>query len=396
MTSQTRAWGLALFGAALYFSFTYTWNSLAALIPLVARDLALSEFETGIVLGTVALTIFFTWPVVGPWVERVGPARAMGVGVATLGVAGMARAVVHGFSGLVLTMAVVSLGGSTVTYGLPSVVSSWFSPKNSGTPLGVVSVGATLGTVVSFDTMPTVVDMVGGWRPALVVSGVPALVSGLLWFVVGGVGPYRDEGSDSPSLAEILDLLRRPDVFTLVLAGAMYLFATHSIYGWLSPLLLERGFGTEGATQLVAVVTSWMIVGGLAIPYLADRTERHAVFVGGGGLTFAACIAGLAVLTPQFWTLAVAAFCSGVAIGGISPLLRKLPLDMVESGAISTVLGMIFGLGAIGGFLGPVIIGAARSWTGTNVVGFSILALPGVTFLVIAVRLYRETHSSSG
>jgi MFS family permease len=389
MTGHRREWALALLGTSLYFSFTYAWNSLAAVITLVTADLGLSSFQTGIVLGTVALTIFFTWPVVGPWVERVGPARAMGLGVVVLGVAGMARATVETFPGLVLAMVVVSLGGSTVTYGLPSVVSSWFSPERSGTPLGVVSVGATLGTVLSFDTMPAVVDAVGGWRLALVVSGTPAVLTGLLWLLVGGVGPHRDEGDDYPSLGEMGQLLRRSDVFTVVLAGALYLFATHSIYGWLSPLLIARGIATGGATQLVAVVTSGMILGALGVPYLADRTGRQAVFVGGGGVAFGACVAGLAVLTPQFWSLAGVALATGVAIGGISPLLRKLPLGMVSSGSVSTVLGMVFGLGALGGFLGPVIIGAARAWTGTDAVGFAVLALPGLAFVGIAFRLRR-------
>jgi cyanate permease len=389
MTDNRWEWTLTLLGAGLYFSFTYTWNSLAALIPLVSGDLGLTEFETGILLGTVALTIFFTWPVVGPWVERVGPARAMGVGVVVLGTAGMARAVVDTFPGIILTMVVVSLGGSTVTYGLPSMVSSWFSPDRSGTPMGVVTVGATLGTVVSFDTMPTVVEMVGGWRLALVVSGVPALVTGGLWLLVGGLGPYREETSEYPSLEKILTLVRRPDVFTVVLAGTMYLFATHSIYGWLSPLLIDRGLATGTATRLVAIVTSGMIVGTLGIPYLADRTGRQATLVGGAGLAFCGCVAALALVRPQFLSLAVTALATGVAIGGISPLLRQLPVEMVDSGAISTVVGMVFGLGALGGFLGPVIIGAARGWTESNAVGFVVLALPGLAFIGIGLLLSR-------
>lgn len=390
MTSRTRQWTIATVGAVLYFSFTYTWNSLAALIPLIVADLALSEFKTGIVLGTVALTIFFTWPIVGPWIERAGPAWAMGVGVIALGVAGMSRAFVHSFPGLVATMVVISLGGSTITYGLPSVISSWFTPSRSGTPLGVVSVGATLGTVLSFETMPDIVTLVGGWRPALVVSGVPALAAAGLWVLVGGDGPHRNEESESPDHREILALLRRPDVLTLILAGSMYLFATHSVYGWLSPLLIDRGLGTDSATSVIAVVTSGMIVGSLIVPYIADRTGRHAALIGGGGTVFSICIAALATVHVSFPPLAFIALLAGIAIGSISPLLRRLPLDIVPSGSISTVLGMVFGLGALGGFLGPVIIGAVQGWAGTTVTGFGVLALPGPALILIAARLYRE------
>lgn len=390
MNGRTRKWGLTLVGTGMYFSFTYAWNSLAALITVISADLALSEFQTGILLGTVALTIFLTWPIVGPWVERVGPARAMGSGVVLIALAGMSRALLDSFPGFVLAMAAVSLGGSTVTYGLPSVVSSWFTPDESGTPMGIVTVGATLGTVLSFDTMPHIANTVGGWRPALVVSGVPALLFGGAWILVGGVGPHRDENSTSPDVEEVLELLRRPDVLTLVLAGGTYLFATHSIYGWLSPLLVGRGLTTEISTQLVAVVTGGMILGSLVIPYLADVTGRHAGFVGLAGVVFALTVGALSTLPTQFLVLAAVGLITGVAIGGISPLLRTLPLDMVESGSISTVIGMIFGIGALGGFVGPVVIGGIRSLTGWNSAGFFVIALPGLFFLGIAARLYRE------
>jgi hypothetical protein len=70
--------------------------------------------------------------------------------------------------------------------------------------------------------------------------------------------------------------------------------------------------------------------------------------------------------------------------------LRTLPLGMVASGSISTVISMIFGLGSLGGFLGPVIIGTARSVTGLNGAGFLIIALPGLAFVGIAARLHRD------
>jgi MFS-type transporter involved in bile tolerance (Atg22 family) len=111
--------------------------------------------------------------------------------------------------------------------------------------------------------------------------------------------------------------------------------------------------------------------------------------VAGGGAVFSLCTGALAVLAPRFLSLACVGLVMGIAIGGVSPLLRQFPLDMVPSGSVSTVIGMIFGIGALGGFLGPVLVGTARAWTGTTLLGFAIIALPGTALVGVALRLSR-------
>lgn len=142
MIDRWRRWLVTALGAGLYFSFTFTWNGLAALMPNILTDLQLSSLKTGVLLSTVAGVIAFSWGLMGPAVDHVKPATAMVAGVAVLGVAGIARAAVSRFPGLFVAMVVVALGGSTVTYGLPRAISSWFPTDEAGTPLGIVTVGA--------------------------------------------------------------------------------------------------------------------------------------------------------------------------------------------------------------------------------------------------------------
>lgn len=385
---KSKGWQATGLCGALYLGFTFAWNSLAALIPTIASDLMLTELETGVVLGTIALTIFFTWPVVGPWVERVGPGRAMLMGALTIAVASAARAYVNGFLPLVTTMAMLSLGGSTITYGLPSAVASWFAEEDTATPMGVATVGATLGTVIAFETMPTVANELGGWRPALLVASVPALAFAVLWFWAGNIGPHRD-GSNPPSIRTVPALLRRPDIALVVLAGIAYLFATHSVYGWLAPLLIERGLEIEGATHLVAVLTAGQIGGIIMIPYLADRWSNRELVLGACGGTFALGVASFSTLPVHYLLFGGVALLSGGAIGGVSPLLRTLPVERVTSGSVSTVVSMVFGLGSLGGFAGPVVIGGVLSRTTGATTAFIVLATAGLAFIVLAALLLR-------
>lgn len=383
---SSRRWEITGLCGGLYFGFTFAWNSLAALIPKVAVDIGLTESETGIVLGTVALTIFLTWPIVGPWVEQVGPNRALLVGSTIVSLAGGARVLANGFLPLVGTMALISLGGSMITYAMPTTVGSWFSANEAGTPIGVATVGATLGTVVSFEIMPTVVAGLQGWRPALLLASGPSLIFAVLWFWRGQLGSYRDE-NDPPSMRSVPTLLRRPDIMLVVVAGGMYLFATHSIYGWLSPLLINRGADIAVATRIVAILTAGQVAGIILIPYVADRWQNYELVIGLCGGFFAAGLTLLSVLPIRDGQLAAVALIAGLSIGGISPLLRTLPVEWVSSETISTVVSMVFGIGALGGFVGPVVIAETVSGGGESLLGFGILATPGIGLVVFAVLL---------
>ncbi|WP_459825918.1 MFS transporter, partial [Halorubrum luteum] len=253
-------------------------------------------------------------------------------------------------------------------------------------PLGIISVAATFGIVSCFEVVPVIAAQIGGWRPALMISGLPAVGLGLVWLAVGGIGPNHD-GTGAPGLGEIRELLVRPEIVILIAAGVSYLFATHSIYGWLAPLLIDRGFEYPTATRLVALLTVGQMVGMMSIPYAADRTSSHSLCIGLCGLVFGGSIVALAFLSNSFYLYAIVAAIAGIAIGGTSPLLRTLPLSMVASGSVSTVIGMIFGIGALGGFVGPVVIGSSLAVTGATIAGFAVLALPGIVLVFVAVAI---------
>lgn len=386
MNRQHR-WVVTFFGWGLYFSFTFAWYTLAALLPQILEKVTMSSLATGVLLGAVSAVMALTWMVMGPLVDQVGPGPAMGVGVAVLGIAAAFRGVASGFPMLFVSMIVLALGGSTVTYGLPRALSSCFSADEVGTPIGIVTVGAQFGSLVAFGVMPQVSSFVGGWQPAFALSGIPAVLFAAGWLVIY----ERDstaERTAPPSVATVRQLFFQPSILALVAAGFMYLFATHSTLGWLATLLSEREFSAETASQLVAVLTAGQIIGTLVVPALSDRVGHRAALIGATGVTFTFGMIGFAVLPTQLLSLAGVGLVSGLALGGISPLLRVLPVELTSQDTLSTVISMVFGVGAIGGFLGPVLVGATLKST-TPFAGFGILALPGVAFVIISVIFAR-------
>jgi nitrate/nitrite transporter NarK len=64
-------------------------------------------------------------------------------------------------------------------------------------------------------------------------------------------------------------------------------------------------------------------------------------------------------------------------MGGLSPLIRAVPVELEGIGArlTGTAVGIVFAVGEIGGFLGPVAIGVLRDTMGTFTPGLLVAAL---------------------
>lgn len=169
-------------------------------------------------------------------------------------------------------------------------------------------------------------------------------------------------------------------MLALILAGAAYLFTTHGVFGWLATLLVRRGI----ATRLVAVLTAGQIVGTVGMPIISDYAGRRAPFVALAGASFGVVITGFGVWEPSLAVFGLGCAVAGMAIGSVSPLLRVLLLELVRQGAVSTIVSMVFEVGAVGGFLGPVLIGAAASRVSLPWV-FGLLAFPGLVLVLVSI-----------
>ena len=56
---------------------------------------------------------------------------------------------------------------------------------------------------------------------------------------------------------------------------------------------------------------------------------------------------------------------SGAALYGSQPVLWAIPADILPVRVAGTVMGVINGLGVLGAFLGPYVVGFARGLTGS-------------------------------
>ncbi|GAB3668944.1 MFS transporter [Halopiger thermotolerans] len=397
--SPRRAYALVVAGTLSYLLLMFVWFSLPAYLSTIIAEVGLTGTQAGVLTGAVPLTYIPLALASGLAVDRIGPGRIIGAGVLVYGTGQIGRSLAPDFPALLACTVLIGVGATTITFGLPKLVSVLFPPAKTGRPSAVYLVGASTGSALAFGVgRPIVGPALGGWRPLFYWSGVVAVCYGLAWLALVRRTGLDDAAADeSVALESIADDLRlvltHRELQLVVVIGTMYLLLTHGMQGWLPTILESRGLPAGPAGRATSLYVGASVVGILSVPELADRFgARRLALIGCGAL------AGLGVggvIVGVTGALAVAGIvATGVGIGGISPLVRAIPPDLEGIGPrlTGTAVSFIFAVGEIGGFLGPVLVGTLRDVTGSFVPGLAILA-GGALVVVLAGTALRALDS---
>jgi MFS transporter, AAHS family, benzoate transport protein len=155
--------------------------------------------------------------------------------------------------------------------------------------------------------------------------------------------------------------------------------------GTVGPALLAYApWGATAATlgTLAAVTGLGMPIGSTLAGWLSDRTGRRLPIVVAVGLISMAML--LAAIAPNVVVFGIARFATGIAIGGLSPLVAALVSDHAPPSSRTLYLAVAYAAYGAGGagsaFLGAVLL------THTH---FQWLFLPGLLPLLLLWPLWR-------
>jgi cyanate permease len=372
---------LLALGAASYAALMFVWFALPATLQLVVADLGLAGVQAGVLAGAIPLAYVPLSLPSGAVVDRVGPRRAIGAGLVVFGVSGAARAAAPGFPSLLLATVGVGVGGTAITFGLPKLVAGLYPVDRAGTGASVYLLGSYAGTTAAFTlSRPVLVPFLGGWRPLFRLSGVAVLGFAAVWAVAAALAPAGEHGGESlPTREGLRRVVTHPGMRLLVLVGVAYLLLVHGLQGWLATVLAVRGVPEGTAALATGLLVAAQAAGTVVVPALADRAgDRPAAVVGCGALA-AAGVVGTVVAEASVPLAAAGVVVAGLGVGGLSPLVRALPVDLDGVGPelTGTAVGLVFAVGEFGGFLGPTLVGAGHDLTGSYAPGLLLLAAGG-------------------
>jgi len=360
-----------------YFAFGMIGSSIPPLVTPIARDLTLTYSQIGSILGAILLVYIPLAISVGLLIDRAGMRRLIVAAIALVPLSAFLQSFATNFETLFLSVCVFGIGGPFLSVGSPKIVASWFSGKERGLASGIYMTGAFIGSSTALTITNTIImPLVGTWRDVLRLYALLGFSMAFIWLLFGREAPSTQTGriANIPLREAIKKLVREKYVWIVtIIAFSSAFFAGYGFTRWLPKLLELKGMSSAEA-GFFASVPGWSgLIGNIVTPALGKAGSRKplvfvTLLVQGICIFVTATVTGLPLIASLIFY--------GISYGGMAPLLIVILMDMQQVGAkyMGAATGILFSLGGLGGFTGPLMVGFLADLTGSILSGMIALA----------------------
>ncbi|MFD4657715.1 MFS transporter [Kitasatospora sp. NPDC058444] len=366
----------------------------AMAVPL-QRSLDLGTTQLGLLLSASQLVPLVGLLVAGELLDRHNERWVVGVGAAVVAAGLLLGSLAQGYASLLAVLLVVGAGYSTVQPGGSKSVAAWFAPAQRGLAMGIRQAGLPLGGALAAAVLP-LVAVAYGWRAALVVGGLVALLGAGLFTALyrrppaaTAVRPAPGAAAPTASVRSRLRVLREP-AMTRILFSGLSLVAVHSGIGVLGALHLHDvtalGPGPSAAVLVATQVAG--AVGRIALAAWSDRSRagRYRPVL----VCLGAVVAGLAALTTPAGRSPVAAallftWLGFFGIGWYGPWVAHLA-ESAPPGRTGFALGLAMAVNQLAVVLVPPALGLLRDTTHGFTAAWAALAAATAATLALTAR----------
>ncbi|MBZ9890234.1 MFS transporter [Mesorhizobium sp. BR1-1-3] len=354
------------------FSLRPLFSSLSVLLPEVMQATGLSTTGASLLTTLPVLCLGLFAPFAPRLAQRYGAERTL-LGALTLLVLGTG---LRWFGTVPLLFVATFLAGGAIAIGnvlLPGLVKRDFADK-AAVMTGLYTMALCAGSAAAAGfTLPIEHFVTGSWSGALAAWAVPTLVVLLIW-IPQALGSRRQVSHRG---FRFVGLWRDRLAWQVTLFMGLQSALAYCIFGWLAPILRERGFDAATAGAMVSVSVMAQVITCLAVPSFAMRLkDQRGINV---ALVATAVIALLGILFAPTSTVLFWAILQGIGQGGlIAAAMGLIVLRSPDSHVAAHLSGMAQGVGYVLAAFGPLLVGLIRDWTGS----FS-----GTAFLFVALGL---------
>ena len=369
--------------------------SIGPLLYEIVADLKLDSVLTG-VLASAPVFCFGVGAFASPWlVRRFGVNHAMLIVLVVLAGSVLLR-LTFGYVGLLLGTIAAGLSIAVANVLLPTVVRLAFPkavPLVTGAYTTLLALSASFAAWVAVPSS----EALGGWRNALLIWALPAVLAVLLWFPkTRGQEPHVAQPAHAAA-QEKRAVLRSPIAWSIVGFFGIQSLGFYAILGWLPSILISVGLSPAEAGTYLGLATAIGIPSALAFAAMISRFKSLAWWALG---TSALTTIGLSVLAWVVWQsiqpswslvdqniLILACVLLGVGQAATFPLSLSLISTRASTTAQTTQLsamaqGWGYLLAAAGTFAVGVIGASIAGWLA------SVILLASLSLIQMLIGFY--------
>jgi ACS family tartrate transporter-like MFS transporter len=410
-------WRLMPFLLLLYFVAFLDRINVGFAALTMNRDIGLTAQMFGLGSGIFFLGYFVFEVPSTVILHKVGARFWIGRVMITWGLVSIAMAFTRGPISFYVLRFLLGLAEAGFFPGIILYLSYWFPANRRSAATAIFMAAAPVAGMIGSPVSGALMQMNGilgvrGWQWLFLVEGVPALLLGLVTFRYLTDRPAEAQWLDAEERAwltkAILDEQAvipdsrsqsawRAMMDWKVLALSLAYFGTSAgLYtiGFWAPLIVRGlGFSVFRVGFLVAIPNLIAVIGMVLWSRHSDRTgERYwhaaiACLVAAAGMAMAAYAGSSAILAIS--GLSLTAF----GVSAAKPPLWSLPTMFFGGTAAAATIGLINSLGTLGGFVGPIMIGAnsgvgGHFSRGLTMVGGTLI-VSAITILILRLVLQR-------
>ena len=379
-------------------------------VSLVKSHLAVDAGISATAFGLGAGIFFLGYAVLGVpsnlVLHRIGARRWLAIMMLVWGVLSCAMALVSGpVSFYVLRFA---LGAAEAGFfpGAILYITYWFPADYRGRATGLFQAAVAVASVVGNPLGGWLLGFHGvmgldGWQWMFVIEGLPTIVVAALtpWLLTDRprdarwlraeereAWQARIDQDDAPARGaprRARDVVRDSRVLRLIYVYFAIQLGVYAVSFWLPTLVKRIGGLSELQIGLLSALP-WVfaLAGVIVLPWWSDRSGRRrgpllvALGLVGAGLL------GAAILPP--WPGLAALCVAAFGFLGAQPVFWTIPPTLVAGVQLAGTIPLISGIGNLGGFVGPYVMGVAEDATGRPAAGLYLVAVLVVLGLAVA------------
>ncbi len=322
---------------------------LSPLLPFIRGEFSLSYTQVGGLLFAYNIAYGLGQLPAGWAADRLGPRVMLTIGVAGVALAGLFIGISPSYMIMALLLVLLGLAGGGYHPAASPLVSASVKAENRGRALGIHQIGGT----GSFFLAPLIAAGLAGaigWRWTFISIAIPALVFGIVFYLLLGRLGYagftrkKTAAAPPPVPAERTDMRRLAAFIAMGIASMVLIYSTLQFVSLYAVDVL--GASEEYGAALLSVAYFGGIWGGPLGGYLSDRLGRIPVIIAVG------IIAGPAIYLLNHVSLGVSLYAvlllMGTAMHLGMPVVESYIISHVSAQKRSTVLGIYY-MGSRGG-----------------------------------------------
>lgn len=342
-----------------------------------------------------ALTVAACSPAIGSFLDHLPPRRiilpSIVIFACSMASLSLLRGHISQFYGTYLLLGIVGNGTAQLAYS--RAVLTWFE-RRRGLALAIVLAGSGTGSIL----LPLIAQYVittHGWRASYATLGVCALIGFPLTALLVRNKPVAQNSTMHRQQANgVTSALRSRNFWLIAVPVMLSALSLNAAIAHLAALLTGRSISPANAAVALSILGVSGIVGRLITGHLLDRFFAPLVSL------VVLLVAALGIVVIAYATTPAAgilgAFLIGFGSGSEADVVPYLIAKYLGRGRFSTLYGLSWTAYAIGGAIGPVLMGRAFDTAGTYLPkAVLVFAAPLLVAALLQLLFPAYSHSAS-